>query len=139
MGVMVLIWREIHISTQKRAQFLNITGAVSSEVAKSGIRNGYCIIYIPHSTAGITINENTDPNVTEDLINILERLVPRESSYQHAEGNSDSHFKASLVGSSCMVPVIDGRLALGAWQAIYFCEFDGPRQRKYKVGLTGDR
>lgn len=134
-----MIWRELHISTQKRAQFLNISAMVSSEVVKSGIKNGYCLVYVPHTTAGITINENTDPNVTEDLIKIFEKIAPRDNGYHHAEGNSDSHFKASLVGASCTVPIIDGRLALGSWQAIYFCEFDGPRQRKCKVGITGEK
>lgn len=134
-----MIWRELHISTQKRSQFLNISTLVSSEVSKSGIKSGYCLIYIPHTTAGVTINENTDPNVTEDLISILDKIAPREGNYQHAEKNSDAHFKASLVGESCTIPIIDGRLALGSWQGIFFCEFDGPRQRKFKIGLAGEK
>ncbi len=93
---------------------------------------------MPHTTAGLTINENADPDVTIDLLNSLERLVPVNGNYRHAEGNSDAHLKASLMGFSLMVPIIDGRLALGTWQGIYFCEFDGPRQRKLLIGISGD-
>ena len=132
-------WIEISVSTSSRAQFLDITGKVASELAKSSVKNGVCRIYMPHTTAGLTINENADPDVTGDIIKGLEKLVPLTGNYLHAEGNSDAHIKASLMGFSLMVPVIDGRLALGTWQGIYFCEFDGPRQRKLLIGFEGDR
>jgi secondary thiamine-phosphate synthase enzyme len=95
-------------------------------------------VYVPHTTAGVTINENADPDVVTDLLNTLEKLVPVHGNYRHAEGNSDAHLKASMMGFSQMVPVIDGRLALGTWQGIYFCEFDGPRRRKMLVGISGE-
>ena len=133
-----MTWIEISVSTSSRAQFLDITGRVTDELAKSGVKNGVCRIYMPHTTAGLTINENADPDVTRDMINGLEKLVPLAGNYRHAEGNSDAHIKASLMGFSLMVPVIEGRLALGTWQGIYFCEFDGPRQRKLLIDIAGD-
>ena len=134
-----MTWIEISVSTSSRTQFLDITGRVADELAKSSIKNGVCRIYMPHTTAGLTINENADPDVTRDMIISLEKLVPLAGNYLHAEGNSDAHIKASLMGFSLMVPVIEGRLALGTWQGIYFCEFDGPRQRKLLIGIEGDR
>ncbi len=134
-----MTWIEISVSTGSRVQFLDITGRVTEYLSKSGVRNGVCRIYMPHTTAGLTINENADPDVTRDMINGLEKLVPLAGNYLHAEGNSDAHIKASLMGFSLMVPVIEGRLALGTWQGIYFCEFDGPRQRKLLIGIDGDR
>jgi secondary thiamine-phosphate synthase enzyme len=132
-------WDELSVSTNSRNQFLDITGRVTEYLSKSGVRNGVCRIYMPHTTAGLTINENADPDVTTDMINGLEKLVPLSGNYLHAEGNSDAHIKASLMGFSLMVPVIEGRLALGTWQGIYFCEFDGPRHRKLLISIEGDR
>ena len=134
-----MLWKEIAISTGSRAQFLDITGRVKDELSESNVKSGICYLYMPHTTAGLTINENADPDVTIDLIDGLERMVPADGNYRHAEGNSDAHLKASLMGFSLTIPVIDGRLALGTWQGIYFCEFDGPRQRKLLIGVTGDR
>lgn len=134
-----MTWIEISVSTSSRTQFLDITGRVTDELSKSSVKNGVCRIYMPHTTAGLTINENADPDVTRDMINGLEKLVPLTGNYLHTEGNSDAHIKASLMGFSLTVPVIEGRLALGAWQGIYFCEFDGPRQRKLLIGIDGER
>ncbi|WP_424360037.1 secondary thiamine-phosphate synthase enzyme YjbQ [Methanocella sp. MCL-LM] len=133
-----MIWKEISVPTSTRAQFIDVTRQVAAELTKSGVKNGICYVYVPHTTAGITINENADPDVVTDLLATLEKLVPVHGNYRHAEGNSDAHLKASMMGFSQMIPVIDGRLALGTWQGIYFCEFDGPRGRKMLVGITGE-
>jgi secondary thiamine-phosphate synthase enzyme len=129
-------WTRIDLSTRTRTQLIDITGAVAIEREKARVENGTCTVYVPHTTAGVTINENADPDVSRDILAGLARLVPATGDYRHAEGNSDAHIKASLVGSSVTVPVIDGRLALGTWQAIYFCEFDGPRNRHVLVGFA---
>lgn len=116
---------------------IDITGIVGAELEKSRVKNGFCMVYMPHTTAGLTINENADPDVARDILAGLARIVPATGDYLHAEGNSDAHIKASLTGFSVMVPIVDGRLALGTWQAIYFCEFDGPRNRRVMVGTEG--
>lgn len=131
-------WKRIDVSTGSRTQFLDITTRVASELSKTGLHNGTCHVYVPHTTAGLTINENADPDVARDILAGLARLVPATGDYRHAEGNSDAHIKASLVGFSLTVPVIDGHLFLGTWQAIYFCEFDGPRDRSVLVGFSGE-
>ena len=131
-------WTTIEVKTGSRTQFVDITDLVSGELAKSGIKTGACHVYMPHTTAGLTINENADPDVARDILAGLARLVPEKGDYRHAEGNSDAHIKASLMGSSLVVPVIEGRLALGTWQALYFCEFDGPRHRHVLVGVSGE-
>ena len=125
--------KRLSIRTSSRVQFLDITGQVQDAVKESGVSHGICTVFVPHTTAGITINENADPDVTRDIMDTLERLVPRGGDYQHREGNADSHVKASLMGFSVDVLVEDGRLVLGTWQAIYFCEFDGPRTRQVLV------
>ena len=123
--------RTISIKTHQRNEFLDITKEVAKPVAESGLKNGIAVVYIPHTTAGVTINENADPSVVHDILLTLEELIPHiRAGYQHNEGNSDSHVKASLIGPSVMVPVEGGRLSLGTWQGIYFAEFDGPRQRR---------
>ncbi|MGE5583749.1 MAG: secondary thiamine-phosphate synthase enzyme YjbQ [Bacillota bacterium] len=131
------MWKEINLTTQSRNQFIDITAQVRAEIAKSDLKNGFCNLFIPHTTAGVTVNENTDPNVIRDIINTLERLAPKSGQYQHSEGNSDAHIKASLIGSSCMIPINNGQLNLGTWQGIFFCEFDGPRNRKVKIQMFG--
>jgi len=118
------------VKTSSRTDFKDITGQVASALAAAGVKEGACLVYVPHTTAGITINENADPAVRTDIMAALERLVPWEGPYRHAEGNSAAHVKASLVGFSVTVPVSGGRPVLGTWQGIYFCEFDGPRTRK---------
>jgi secondary thiamine-phosphate synthase enzyme len=131
-------WTTIEVRTASRTQLVDITDMVSDKLATSAVTTGACYVYMPHTTAGLTINENADPDVARDILAGLAHLVPVTGDYHHAEGNSDAHIKATLVGSSLMVPVIDGRLALGSWQALYFCEFDGPRHRHVLVGITGE-
>ncbi len=121
------------VKTGRRAEFVDITAQVQEVVRDSGIRKGVCHIYVPHTTAGLTINENADPAVPADIIAHLEKLVPRSGDYRHAEGNSDSHIKASMMGFSETALVENGALVLGTWQCVYFCEFDGPRNRTVYV------
>jgi len=128
----------IGVKTRDRNQMVDITAAVQDEVARRGIRSGLCIAYVPHTTAGITINEGADPAVCEDILSRLEDLVPPHAGYRHMEGNADSHIKASLMGSSISVMVEEGRLVLGTWQKVFFCEFDGPRSRRVSVAFYGE-
>ena len=121
------------LRTHRRCEFVDITGQVQQAVDKAKLREGAALVFVAHTTAGVTINENADPAVVTDMLGELERLVPREGNYRHAEGNSDAHCKASLMGLSLTVPVQGGRLVLGTWQGIYFCEFDGPRTRNFQV------
>ena len=120
----------IKVKTTKRIDMVDMTSSVQKEVSKSGISDGVCMVYVPHTTAGVTINEGADPSVCEDILTKLTEMVPPDAGYGHMEGNSDSHIKASLVGNSVSVLVEKGRLVLGTWQKIFFCEFDGPRSRK---------
>lgn len=129
----VAMVKQVSVKTSTRTDFLDITREVQNVVKSSGVSDGVCLVYVPHTTAGVTINENADPDVTRDIIDTLERLIPRNASYRHREGNADSHVKASLMGFSVNVIVENGRLVLGTWQGIYFCEFDGPRNRKVYV------
>lgn len=131
------IWKDLNLTTRARVQLLDLTARIQGEVAAAKVQEGVCYLFVPHTTAGITINENADPDVASDLIATLGKLVPEAGDYRHGEGNSDAHLKASMMGFSCTVPISGGRLALGTWQGIYFCEFDGPRQRKLKIGLMG--
>jgi secondary thiamine-phosphate synthase enzyme len=117
------------IRTQKHTQFLNITREVQTAVSTSGVKNGIATAFVPHTTAGITINENADPDVVSDLADALSKAIPWEAHYRHSEGNAAAHAKASLMGSSVQIIIEAGLLRLGTWQAIYFCEFDGPRSR----------
>jgi secondary thiamine-phosphate synthase enzyme len=123
----------IKIKTDTRIQMVDITHAVQEEVSKSGVHDGVCTVYVPHTTAGITINEGADPSVCSDILNMLNKLVPSNAGYRHMEGNADSHIKASIMGSSANVIIENGRLVLGTWQKVFFCEFDGPRSRKIYV------
>lgn len=130
----------LEIRTRSRDEFVEITERVQSVVDRSGVTSGEALVFVPHTTAGVTINENADPDVVHDMLLTLNRLVPRQASgYRHAEGNSDSHVKASLMGSSCRVIVDQGRLVLGTWQGIYLCEFDGPRTRQVHVQILAAR
>jgi len=126
----------IQVTSRSRNQMKDITGDVQREVAGADVQDGLCTVYVPHTTAGVTINEGADPAVCEDILNKLEDLVPPNAGYRHAEGNADSHVKASLMGSSVSVMVENGRLVLGTWQRIFFCEFDGPRTRKAYVSFS---
>ena len=127
----------LRISTRSRAELIDITAQVQDVVKKSGISEGICVVYVPHTTAGITINEGADPDVRRDILEQLERLVPRDGSYRHVEGNADAHIKASILGSSVLIPVSGGRLSLGTWQAVFFAEVDGPRSRRVLVQVMG--
>jgi secondary thiamine-phosphate synthase enzyme len=120
----------ISVKTGKRIEMVDITSSVQKEVTSAGIADGICVVYVPHTTAGVTINEGADPAVCTDIIRKLNELVPPNDGYRHMEGNSDSHIKTSIIGSSVTVIVENGRLVLGTWQKIFFCEFDGPRSRK---------
>lgn len=128
----------ISLSTRKRCCWVDITGEVQEVVTQTGFVSGICTVASLHTTAAITINENADPDVATDFFNQLTSMVPRNPSFYHVEGNSDSHIKTSLVGNGVQVVVDKGRLALGTWQSIYFCEFDGPRSRRCVVNLIGD-
>jgi secondary thiamine-phosphate synthase enzyme len=125
--------KSLDVSTKARTQFVNITGKVEAAVRELGLKDGVVTVFVPHTTAGITINENADPDVTADMENALEEAVPWDAGYSHSEGNAAAHVKASMMGSSVSVIVKGGALQLGTWQAIYFCEFDGPRSRKVWV------
>ncbi len=126
------------VKTSKRNQLKDITPEVADIIAESGILKGRCCIFIPHTTAAVTINEKADPDVAADISSTLEKIIPAGWEYRHAEGNSDSHIKSSLVGASEMVLVEGGKPVLGTWQAIFFCEFDGPRTRRCMVNLSKD-
>jgi secondary thiamine-phosphate synthase enzyme len=128
--------REIRLSTTSRTELLDITAEVQKAVAESGVRDGVCHVYVPHTTAGITINENADPSVRQDILKELNKIVPFQDQYKHCEGNAAAHIKASIVGSSETILVEAGRLLLGTWQGIFFCEFDGPRSRRVIIGVS---
>ena len=135
---MNIVTETISVRTSKRNQMVDITSQVADVVSSSGIARGDCIIFCNHTTGGITINENADPDVVHDMLMTLEELFPQDRrGYRHAEGNSDSHIKSTLVGCSEQVLVEHSRLVLGTWQGIYFCEFDGPRSRKVTVQIKG--
>ncbi|HBC92551.1 MAG TPA: hypothetical protein DCZ10_06505 [Pelotomaculum sp.] len=126
----------LDVNTRERTQLLDITSAVEGLVAQSGVAEGTCLLYVPHTTAGLTINENADPTVAADMLMELNKLVPFEDGYRHSEGNSAAHIKSSLVGVSLFLFVSGGKLQLGTWQGLYFCEFDGPRRRKVMVKMV---
>jgi secondary thiamine-phosphate synthase enzyme len=137
-SVNVASWQGLSVETRSRTQVKDITRDVAGLVRQAGIDTGVCHLYVPHTTAGILVNESDDPDVARDIGEALDRLVPRNADYKHFEGNADSHIKASLVGTSEIVPVEAGKIALGRWQGIFFCEFDGPRRRTVKVRIVGD-
>lgn len=129
--------KEIGISTRKRNELIDITSDVQKAITSSGITEGSCHIFIPHTTAAVTINEKADPNVARDIETTLEKIVPPGWGYRHSEGNSDSHVKSSFVGISELVLINNGKPVLGTWQAIFFCEFDGPRSRRCLIRIEG--
>jgi secondary thiamine-phosphate synthase enzyme len=128
--------KKLSVNTRGRTQFVDITSQVADAVQESGLADGIVTVFVPHTTAGVTINENADPDVTVDMDVILDRMVPWSAGYKHGEGNSAAHVKASMMGSSAQVIVEGGQMQLGTWQAIYFCEFDGPRGRMVWVKVT---
>ncbi len=129
----------LHVRTSAKTDLVDITGSIQGVVQRMGVKDGFCFVFVPHTTAAVTINENADPSVPRDILMELNKIVPFQDQYQHMEGNSAAHIKASLVGFSQMVFVESGRLVLGTWQGIFFCEFDGPRSREVyvKVVTTG--
>ena len=128
----------LRVKTTRRTQLLDVTQAVERTVAQSGVVSGICYVFVPHTTAGVMINEHADPDVATDLEVVFDRFVPHSGPYRHAEGNTDSHAKAVMVGASQLVFVEKGKLALGTWQGIFLCEFDGPRERKIWVKVVDD-
>jgi secondary thiamine-phosphate synthase enzyme len=126
-----------HLKTHAQAEFVDITREVRRAIASAAIRDGLCLVACPHTTAGVTINENADPDVRADLLDILDRIVPLHGGYRHAEGNAAAHAKASLVGASVSLIVRGGQPVLGTWQSVFFCEFDGPRERTFHVAVIG--
>jgi len=127
--------KEITIQTNTQTQILDITSQVQKVVRESGIAEGLCCVFVPHTTAGVTINENADPSVKQDIVMELNKVIPFNDNYSHLEGNSAAHIKASIIGSSVNVPVKNNNLLLGTWQGICFCEFDGSRQRHFYVKI----
>lgn len=130
--------KRFSIRTKGRDSLVDITGEVKEIVRESGVDEGICIVFVPHTTAGVTINENADPDVTRDIIMELDKMVPHDDGYMHLEGNSAAHIKSSMMGSDQTIIIENGRLVLGTWQGIYFCEFDGPRTRNVVVKVQGD-
>ena len=126
----------ITVKTSSTTQFVDITSEVEQAVGASGIRDGLCMLYVPHTTAAVTINESADPSVRADILMVLNDIIPWKAAYRHLEGNSPAHIKSSLVGASEIIAVEKGRLVLGTWQGIFFCEFDGPRTRKLHLRLS---
>src|SRR6266699_950494 len=130
--------KTLRIKTARRTQFVDITREVEHAVRDSGVKQGLCYVYVPHTTAGVTINEHADPDVASDVEGIMDRLVPHRGPYRHVEGNSDSHAKTILTGTSQVVFIERGHLALGRWQGIFLCEYDGPRERTMQVKIFPD-
>ncbi len=134
---MELRTRKYDLKTSARSDMVNITERVRQAVRESGVTDGTVTVFVPHTTAGVTINENADPDVVRDLLYELDRMVPWEDGYHHFEGNSAAHIKATLTGASVQVIIENGKLLLGTWQGIYFCEYDGPRNRHFLVKISG--
>ena len=125
----------LSVKTRQRTELIDITSNVNQLIQKSGIDQGLCMVYVPHTTAAVTINESADPSVKSDILMILNQIIPWEANYRHLEGNSPAHIKSTLVGSSELIAIENRRLVLGTWQGIFFCEFDGPRTRKVDVRI----
>ncbi|MEW6101586.1 MAG: secondary thiamine-phosphate synthase enzyme YjbQ [Candidatus Omnitrophota bacterium] len=126
---------KISVKTNKRIELIDVTKKIQEAVNKSKTKEGICFVFCPHTTAGITINENADPSVQEDMINVFRKLIPENAGYAHSEGNSDSHVKSSVFGSALTIFIEAGQLALGTWQGVFFCEGDGPRSREVWVKI----
>jgi secondary thiamine-phosphate synthase enzyme len=126
------------VKTSARTELIDITSKIEQLVKESGVTEGRCMLYVPHTTAAVTINESADPSVKDDILKVLNQIVPRDADYRHREGNSPAHVKSTLVGASEMVAIENGSLALGTWQGIFFCEFDGPRTRTIQVRITAE-
>lgn len=131
--------KTLHVKTSRRTEFIDITDQVQHAVHETAIDSGICLVYVPHTTAGVAINEHADPDVAHDLEGIFDRLIPHRGPYRHAEGNTDAHMKSVITGTSQTVIISGGKLALGTWQGIFLCEFDGPRQRSVFVKVVPDK
>ena len=118
------------VKTRSRTELVDITGDVQAAIGEAGVRDGFCMVFVPHTTAAVTINENADPTVKDDMLKVINKVIPWDDGYRHLEGNSAAHIKSTLVGASELLAVVGGKLQLGTWQGIFFCEFDGPRRRK---------
>ncbi len=129
----------LSVKTRERTELIDITSDINQLIQKSGVDQGLCMIYVPHTTAAVTINESADPSVKSDILMILNHIIPWEANYRHLEGNSPAHIKSTLVGSSELIAIENRRLSLGTWQGIFFCEFDGPRTRKVNVRIMEER
>lgn len=126
------------VPTKTRNEFIDITHKIEETISKSGIKSGICVVFVPHTTAAVTINENADPSVKSDIVKTLNKVIPANWDYTHIEGNSDSHIKSTLVSPSITLIIENGKLVLGTWQGVYFCEFDGPRRRKVFIKILSD-
>jgi secondary thiamine-phosphate synthase enzyme len=129
----------LSVKTRERTELIDITSNINQLIQKSGTDQGLCMIYVPHTTAAVTINESADPSVKSDILMVLNQIIPWEANYRHLEGNSPAHIKSTLVGSSELIAIENRRLILGTWQGIFFCEFDGPRTRKVDVRIIEER
>ena len=129
----------ITVTTNARTEFVDVTKKVRKAVDATGVNSGLCMLYVPHTTAAVTINESADPSVRSDILKVINEIVPWDANYKHLEGNSAAHIKTSLIGSSELIMVEKGRLVLGTWQGIFFCEFDGPRTRKLHVNFISSK
>ena len=129
----------LSVKTRERTELVDVTSNINQLIQKSEIDQGLCMLYVPHTTAAVTINESADPSVKADILMILNKIIPFEANYRHLEGNSAAHIKSTLVGSSELIAIENRKLALGTWQGVFFCEFDGPRNRKLHVRIIEDR
>lgn len=125
----------LSVQSSSRTEFIDVTQKLQAMVAETGVKSGLCLLFVPHTTAAVTINENADPSVPVDILKVLNQVVPWQADYRHLEGNSAAHIKSTLVGASQTVAIAEGRLVLGTWQAVFFCEFDGPRRRQMHVRI----
>ena len=130
---------KVDIKTSSRVEFQDITRKVRDIISSSGVKSGICYVFVPHTTAGIVVNEHADPSVVEDIVAQLDKMVPQHGNYRHLEGNSPAHIKASMLGDSETLFIDDGQVVLGTWQGIFFCEFDGPRNRHVMVKIIPDK
>ncbi|WP_456399464.1 secondary thiamine-phosphate synthase enzyme YjbQ [Mesoaciditoga sp.] len=132
------MWTTLNVRTHEHFEMVDITQEIEKLVRKSGVKSGRCIVYVPHTTAAVTINENADPSVKRDILHELSKVIPWNDEYTHIEGNSAAHILSTLVGVSELLPIEEGHLLLGTWQGVYFCEFDGPRSRKVLISVVED-
>lgn len=131
-----MLLKTLNIKSKAKTEFIDITDDIHEAIKESGVKSGICYIYVPHTTAGVTVNEGADPSVKRDILTTLNRLIPFEGDYQHMEGNSAAHIKSTLVGVSQVIVIEEGKALLGTWQSVYFCEFDGPRHRRVIVKIA---